>query len=218
MKHAGLVEKRIFLLKGASIRSYSESVSVCAKDSCWLYNLILSAECCVHGNERAADQTAGSQELRERWMQMERLEKWSVSEKRNQGGKSSKSDWAIQWLLFFIFPRFPSPCSSFRAAIPAVSLGERDPLPLLFIQECGTSWQAGFSLTVHSWEFPLWLFLSISLVSMCEFLLHYLCYQPARPHTGRQCAGKQKPESPLNFQALPDETQCQNWTPMQIIC
>lgn len=55
-----------------------------------------------------------------------------------------------------------------RRRIPTVSpRGKRDPLPLLFIQECGTSWQAGFSLTAHSWEFPLWLFLSVTLVWGC---------------------------------------------------
>lgn len=32
-------------------------------------------------------------------------------------------------------------------------------------------------------------------VCVCVFLLHYLCYQPARLHPGRQGAGKRKPES-----------------------
>lgn len=45
---------------------------------------------------------------------------------------------------------------------------------------------------------------SLLCVSMClcVFLLHYLCYQPTRPHTGRQGAGKRKPESARRAHAV----------------
>lgn len=72
---------------------------------------------------------------------------------------------------------FPSSSSSFHiVSFLLCTSEERDPLPLLFIQECGTSWQAGFSLTVHSWEFPLWLFLlTPPVLCVCVCFYSIIC-------------------------------------------
>lgn len=68
-----LLKNLLFCLKAPRIRS-PEQVCVCETHA-GFYNLILSAGCCVDGNERTADQTAGSQKTaRERvemWVQME---------------------------------------------------------------------------------------------------------------------------------------------------
>lgn len=66
----------------------------------------------------------------------------------------------------------------------------RDPLPLLFILECGTSWQASFSLTVHSWVSPVALSLNLSrvCVSGCVHTLLSVLYQLGLTQASRQTA------------------------------
>lgn len=119
---------------------------LCARGSRWLYNLILSVERCADGSERTADQTAGSQQRRDkRRRQMEEGEGdtgGEETETKSQGGSSSKG---LRDAVFFPFLdggnaafilHLPVPLSMQPDSCCATS---RTPLPLLFIQECGTS-------------------------------------------------------------------------------